>query len=308
MLSGTRSEGYARNGRAGVGQRRRPVRQSGSWIGAGIGAIKSIVGAPLTWFGGAPEPEPEPDVEPDAQGKRRMAVQGGRDEGEEEHRSKRKRAHSPEQDGGMDNVVRSDSGGYNDPPGRMFRSQPLASRHARHASSNSYGVPRTMPLDPRSSFASSPASRAGSLAPSEADSGKEFPRTNFTLGVNRDAIRREQSVPLGPFIGRPDASRVRPSRLTLTPQPSAFDFGAPPPRELSEHPTLVDLSLTSPRKRRSEEPLHDDRMRSMSIQPHTSLDTIPDERMVSRCFVPSSIRHLIIWYRPLAHLRDAKLR
>jgi hypothetical protein len=280
MPSETRN-GHSRNGRS-TPRRRAPVKASGSWIGVGIGAIKSIVSAPLSWFGGVAEREPE--AEPDAYGKRRLAVQATTEEDEGEHRKKRKRAQSPEKDVSMTDVV--NNGGYNDPPAHLFN-QPLpVPRLTSLQSVNSgYGLPRMMPVDPRGSYPSSPVARAGSAAPSDADSGKEFPRTNFTLGVSRDSVVRDYSLPPAPLSVHLDTSRVRPSRLSLTPQPSVFDFAPAGHRRdlsLSERPTLVDLPMSPRRlKRPSEEPAFDDRpRRSMSFQPLGTLDPIIDDRMV----------------------------
>jgi nucleoporin NUP1 len=217
----------------------KPLARSNSSF---LGSLKSIVTAPLNWFGG----EQQDYEEEDASGKRRRAapVQAIAQDSASSP-AKRMRISSP------DRSMQSSQSGYLDPPVAAFQPAPVpaispvknhvnrlninASRltpdNARNSRfhSPSRHPPRTMSADPARPQGAQPIARESSLslahlsyAQDQDISMEPVPTSYFNTTLNRD--HSMPPLPRPPFK----------MRSSMTPQPQA-------PRDKSEPPAIASL-------------------------------------------------------------------
>lgn len=278
-------------------QRQANPRRSSSFLGA----LKSIVSAPLTWFGSDEDFESEVGIN----GKRQRNASGGATQARQElqttgraqpedvddaPRAKRPRVEDPQPEPKRP---------YLDPPGLAFTNHlQYGPRGTAHGATGVNGISRTMPVDPRASAPPSPSPmREMSAASAEGEvanaSGSTFARASTWMHSAPPApgpISRDYSMP--PVGGTPSTRPQAPFRMrssfSLTPQPSGQGFGPRIHRERGhseQPPPLADLManpvfLQPP----SEEPATHGlapggHRRSMSLQPTLTLGTIAEQRV-----------------------------
>ncbi|KAH8102920.1 hypothetical protein BXZ70DRAFT_1006103 [Cristinia sonorae] len=248
--------------RATARLRRAPLARSSSLLGT----LKSIVAAPLTWFASSDDIQ---DVPGEKRPRRVQQEESNRDqgaEGDEEHRSKRKRIHSPDLDGAFprqNQHYQPERSGYLDPPQSMLvkrASVPNASSATPSYARSSSALPSTQSRNQhRSRLSLSPRPSTGhgkqtgiARTQSMDPPGRLLipPRSTRPPPLSRAAsmmsVDEPPSSPLSP-VGDMSMSPSRPRfklRTSLTPQPSGVDFGPTPvrrERDPSEPPPLEAL-------------------------------------------------------------------
>ncbi|KAG2041551.1 hypothetical protein BDR03DRAFT_1077242 [Suillus americanus] len=213
-----------------------------------FGAIKNIVTAPLSWFGGSEEDFDDGD----ARGKRRrlpIAPEQIRDDSDSdsEQRTKRMRMGSPNRD----------KQPYLDPPRSAFRQHHRTSEGARiqnhhHVSPSprkALRVPTATPRNRRtmspypsgSQLKAQPSVRTMSLDPPSGLGYSGSPARLQSVPTMQDLTEEKDAMSIS---REPSMSNLR-MRTSVTPQPSGSDFGPviPPRRERdpTEPPPLMTL-------------------------------------------------------------------
>ncbi|KAG1842666.1 hypothetical protein DFJ58DRAFT_748113 [Suillus subalutaceus] len=213
-----------------------------------FGAIKNIVTAPLSWFGGSEEDFDDGD----ARGKRRrlpIASEQTRDDSDSdsEQRTKRMRMGSPNRD----------KQPYLDPPRSAFRqhhrtSEDVRIQNHRHVSPSprkALRVPTTTPRNRRtmspypsgSQLKAQPSVRTMSLDPPSGLGYFGSPARLQPVPTMQDLTEEKDAMSIS---REPSMSNLR-MRTSVTPQPSGSDFGPviPPRRERdpTEPPPLTTL-------------------------------------------------------------------
>lgn len=212
-----------------------------------FGAIKNIVTAPLSWFGGSEEDFDDSD----ARGKRRRlpnASEKTRDDSDSdsEQRSKRMRMGSPNRD----------KQPYLDPPRSAFRQHHKTSEGARiqnylHVSPSPRKALRVPTVTPRnrrtlspypsgSQLKAQPSVRTMSLDPPSGLGYSSSPARLQPVPTMQDLTEEKDAMSIS---REPSMSNLR-MRTSVTPQPSGSDFGPVIPRrerDPTEPPPLTTL-------------------------------------------------------------------
>lgn len=205
-----------------------------------FGAIKNIVTAPLSWFGGSEEDFGDGD----ARGKRRrlpIASEQTRDDSDSdsEQRTKRMRMGSPNRD----------KQPYLDPPRSAFRQHHKTSegariqnhRHVSPSPRKALRVPTATPRNRRtmspypsgSQLKAQPSVRTMSLDPPSGLGYSGSPARLQPVPTMQDLTEEKDAMSIS---REPSMSNLR-MRTSITPQPSGSDFGPVIPPRLERDPT-----------------------------------------------------------------------
>lgn len=213
-----------------------------------FGAIKNIVTAPLSWFGGSEEDFDDSDT----RGKRRrlpIASEKTRDDSDSdsEQRTKRMRMGSPNRD----------KQPYLDPPRSAFRQHHKTSegariqnhRHVSPSPRKALRVPTVTPRNRRtlspypsgSQLKAQPSVRTMSLDPPSGQGYSSSPARLQPVPTMQDLTEEKDAMSIS---REPSMSNLR-MRTSVTPQPSGSDFGPVIPlrreRDPTEPPPLTTL-------------------------------------------------------------------
>ncbi|KAG0706363.1 hypothetical protein DFH29DRAFT_798350 [Suillus ampliporus] len=211
-----------------------------------FGAIKTIVTAPLSWFGASEEDFDDSD----ARGKRRRlptASEQTRNDEDSEQRTKRMRVSSPNRD----------KQGYLDPPGSAFKlhhktSEGIRAQNHRQVSPSprkALRVPTAAPRNRRtlspypsgSQLKAQPSVRTMSLDPPSGLGYSGTPARLQPAPTMQDLTEERDAMSIS---REPSMSNLR-MRTSVTPQPSGPDFGPVVParreRDPTEPPPLTTL-------------------------------------------------------------------